>query len=148
MYKQQEVKKEVQIKKKNSWSGTSLLRGRRRVTAKKTLTVFFFQSNAHAQGNAPKNWGFPQASKRQCGYGHATENTGGKGCLYCDISSPGLTRTRCRSVGRQGVPSPRTSRRLVAMSRRWESSCSRQNLRRAGTCMDSKMGASNLATSS
>ena len=30
----------------------------------------------------------------------------GKGCLYRHTSSPGLTPTRRRSVGRQGAPSP------------------------------------------
>ena len=36
--------------------------------------VLYFQSNAHAQVNRPRNRGFPWASKLQWGYGHATEN--------------------------------------------------------------------------
>ena len=36
-----------------------------------------------------------------------SQRTGGKGCLYHHTSSPGLTLTRRRSVGRQGAPSPR-----------------------------------------
>ena len=79
------------------------------------------------------------------------QKTGGKGCLYSHTISPRLTLTRRRSVGRQGAPSPRASRRLVAMCCRRASSCSRQNLRRQAkggrACMDYKMRTSNLATS-
>ena len=77
--------------------------------------------------------------------------TGGKGWLCRHTSSPGLTLTGCRTVGRQGAPSPRTSYRLVAMPCRRPSSCSRRNLSRqagrGGACMDLRVGTSNLATS-
>ena len=36
-----------------------------------------------------------------------SQRKGGKGCLHRHTSSPGLTPTRRRSIGRQGGPSPR-----------------------------------------
>ena len=82
---------------------------------------------------AHKTGAFPERTK--CKRVTAmSQGTGGKGCLYRHTSSPGLTATRRRSAGRQGEPSPLTSRRLVRMPCRRESSCSRQNLsRQAGT---------------
>ena len=56
--------------------------------------------------------------------------TGSKGCLYRHTSSPELTLTRRRCVGRQGAPSSRTSCRLVVIPCRRESSCYRQTISR------------------
>ena len=81
------------------------------------------------------------------------QRTGRKGCLYRHTSSPGLTLTRRRSVRRQGAPSPRTSRHMVVMSCRRDSSCSRQSLGRQAGRQEAvehswtRMRANNLATS-
>ena len=57
-----------------------------------------------------------------------SQRIGGEEYLYRDTSSPGLTRTRRRSAGRQGAPSPR----LVVMPRRRDRSCSQQQSQQAG----------------
>ena len=60
------------------------------------------------------------------------QSTGGIGRLYRHTSIPGLTLTRHHSLGRQGVPSPRTSGRLVVMLWRRESSFFFRLSRQAG----------------
>ena len=66
------------------------------------------------------------------------QSTGGIGRLYRHTSIPGLTLTRHHSLGRQGVPSPRTSGRLVVMLWRRESSfvsAGRQEEGGGGACI-------------
>ena len=55
---------------------------------------------------SPKTGAFPEHEHRSAVLA-LSRRKGGKGCLYRQTSSPGLTPTRHRSVGRQGAPSPR-----------------------------------------
>ena len=111
---------------------------------------FFSRAMLVLKGTARKTGTFPEPANGN-GAMVMPQRTGVKGCAYRYTSSPGLTLTRRRSVGRQGAPSPRTSRRLAVMPCRRESSCSRQNISRqaggGGAFMDSKRETSNLATS-
>ena len=88
---------------------------------KKTFTAIFAQSNAHAQGNDPLNRGFPEQANCN-GVMVMSEEKGDKGCLYRHASSPGMTPTRRRHVGRPRASSPR----LLVMPWRQVRSCSQQ----------------------
>ena len=78
----------------------SLLRNRRRLAAKKNVYGYFLsQSNAHAQVNVPQTGSLPEQAN--CNEVVVMSQRGsGKRCVYRHTSSPGLTPTRRRSVGR------------------------------------------------
>ena len=115
-------------------SGTSLLRGRRCLAAQKTLTASYFLEQCSCPGYALRKQGFSLSMSIAPGF-WPCQRKRGKGCLYRQTSSPGLTPTRRRSVGRQGAPSPR----LVVMPWRREMNTNNLSTSRWTTAMRSVM---------
>ena len=66
---------------------------------------FFPRAMLMLRGTARKTVAFPELANCN-GVMVMPKRKRDKGCLYRHTSSPGLTPTRHRSVGRQGVPSP------------------------------------------
>ena len=93
-----------------------MLTGRRNLAALKTLVdVFFFPERCSCSRGRPAKQVSSLRKQTAMGLTIMRHRTGGKRCLCRYTSSPGLTLTRRRSVGRQGAPFPRTSRHLVVM---------------------------------
>ena len=71
-----------------------------------TVLLYCPRAMLMLRGKARKTGAFPEQANCN-GVMVMSQRTGGKGRLYRHTSSPGLTPTRRRSVGRQGGPSPR-----------------------------------------
>ena len=100
----------------------------------------FFSRAISCSGKRPAKQGLPLFNQTAIGFWSCHREQAGKGCSYRYIGIPELTLNRGSSVGRQGAPFPRTSRRLVVMPCLGAHNCSRPNLSRqagrGGACMN------------